>query len=63
MGTEILRLGDVRRGDVGVAGGKGANLGELLGRGFPVPPGFVVPAWACEEFFQAIEERSTIMKQ
>ena len=53
MGTEILRLGDVRRGDVGVAGGKG----------FSVPPGFVVPAWACEEFFQAIEERSTIMKQ
>ncbi|GAA1200973.1 PEP/pyruvate-binding domain-containing protein [Pseudonocardia alaniniphila] len=24
------------------AGGKGANLGELIGTGFPVPPGFVV---------------------
>jgi pyruvate,water dikinase len=55
MGTEILRLGDVRRGDVAVAGGKRANLGELLGKGFPVPPGFVVPARACEEFFQAID--------
>jgi len=54
MGTEILGLGDVRRGDVAVAGGKGANLGELVGKGFPVPPGFVVPARACEEFFQAI---------
>ncbi|MBW2618796.1 MAG: PEP/pyruvate-binding domain-containing protein, partial [Deltaproteobacteria bacterium] len=37
-----------------IAGGKGANLGELLGKGFPVPPGFIVPAQACEEFFQAI---------
>jgi pyruvate, water dikinase len=30
--------------DVLVAGGKGANLGELVRAGFPVPPGFVVTA-------------------
>jgi pyruvate,water dikinase len=30
--------------DVPVAGGKGANLGELTGAGLPVPPGFVVAA-------------------
>jgi pyruvate,water dikinase len=29
-----------------VAGGKGANLGELTGAGLPVPPGFVVTAQA-----------------
>jgi pyruvate, water dikinase len=28
-----------------VAGDKAANLGELSGAGFPVPPGFVVSAW------------------
>lgn len=28
--------------DVAAAGGKGANLGELVCGGFPVPPGFVV---------------------
>lgn len=28
--------------DRGLAGGKGANLGELVRAGFPVPPGFVV---------------------
>ena len=28
--------------DVEVAGGKGANLGELTHAGLPVPPGFVV---------------------
>ncbi|MBB5157569.1 phosphoenolpyruvate synthase [Saccharopolyspora phatthalungensis] len=30
--------------EVPVAGGKGANLGELTGAGLPVPPGFVVTA-------------------
>jgi pyruvate, water dikinase len=36
------------RADVGFAGGKGANLGELTAAGLPVPPGFVVgaPAYA-----------------
>src|SRR5689334_10729193 len=28
--------------DRNLAGGKGANLGELVRAGFPVPPGFVV---------------------
>ena len=40
----IWWLEDLRRRDVGAAGGKGANLGELTGAGFPVPPGFVVSA-------------------
>lgn len=39
--------------DVATAGGKGANLGELTGAGFPVPPGFVITAPA---YVQAIEE-------
>jgi pyruvate,water dikinase len=33
---------DLGIGDVGVAGGKGANLGELTTAGLPVPAGFVV---------------------
>ena len=35
-------LEEFGRGDVAVAGGKGANLGELVRAGFDVPPGFVV---------------------
>ena len=31
-----------RREDLALAGGKGANLGELLRAGFDVPPGFVI---------------------
>ncbi len=40
----VARLGEVGRADVPVAGGKGANLGELVRAGLPVPPGFVVLA-------------------
>ncbi len=36
--------------DVGIAGGKGANLGELTTAGIPVPPGFVVLASAYYEY-------------
>lgn len=32
----------LRRGDSAIAGGKGANLGELADAGLPIPPGFVV---------------------
>jgi pyruvate,water dikinase len=38
--------------DVGIAGGKGANLGEMINAGFPVPPGFVVTANA---YFKHLE--------
>ena len=46
----VLDLRQVGRGDVATAGGKGANLGEMIRNGFPVPPGFVVSAEACREF-------------
>lgn len=41
-------LADVRASDGATAGGKGANLGELVAAGFPVPRGFVLltPAYA-----------------
>ncbi len=41
------RLG---KGDAGIAGGKGASLGEMTQAGIPVPPGFVVLAGAFEKF-------------
>jgi pyruvate,water dikinase len=38
----VLPLHELGRRDLAVAGGKGANLGELVRAGFPVPAGFVV---------------------
>ena len=48
----ISWLNDVSKSDVAAVGGKGANLGELVRAGFPVPDGFVVRA---EAFFAALE--------
>ncbi len=42
----IRDFGELRRTDTALAGGKGANLGELQHAGFPVPPGFVITAAA-----------------
>jgi len=38
----IKWLSELSREDVLIAGGKGANLGEIYNSGFPVPPAFVV---------------------
>lgn len=51
--TRVLRLDSINRDQVSIAGGKGANLGELVQQGFPVPPGFVVTAEAYRNFVSA----------
>ncbi|NMR29316.1 PEP/pyruvate-binding domain-containing protein [Crystallibacter degradans] len=38
----VGRLAGFGAGDIALAGGKGANLGELIRTGFPVPDGFVI---------------------
>ncbi|MFD2350389.1 PEP/pyruvate-binding domain-containing protein [Nonomuraea ferruginea] len=38
----VLDLSQVHGGMLAEAGGKAANLGELIGAGLPVPPGWVV---------------------
>jgi len=38
--------------DVGLVGGKAANLGEMTNAGFPVPPGFVITAEAYSYFLE-----------
>ncbi|MFA6908426.1 MAG: PEP/pyruvate-binding domain-containing protein [Patescibacteria group bacterium] len=43
---------NISKKDVGIAGGKGASLGEMTGAGIPVPPGFVVTAQAFERFIE-----------
>lgn len=39
---EVGDLKDFGAGDLAAAGGKGANLGELLRIGLPVPAGFII---------------------
>jgi len=40
----IVDFKDVDKNDVGLVGGKGANLGEMISSGLPIPPGFIVTA-------------------
>ena len=42
MAPLTVRLADIDRGALASAGGKGANLGDLIRAGFPVPDGFVL---------------------
>lgn len=55
MGEEesmVLDFGEIRKDDVLVAGGKGANLGEMSGAGIAVPDGFVITADAYRAFLK-----------
>ncbi|WP_163993162.1 phosphoenolpyruvate synthase [Pyxidicoccus caerfyrddinensis] len=47
------------RGDTAIAGGKGANLGELTRAGLPVPRGFVITAAAFSASLEPIRARLT----
>src|SRR5215211_2707968 len=44
---------EIRKDDIALAGGKGANLGELSHAGLPVPPGFVITTAAYDTFVEA----------
>lgn len=48
----VVWFKDVGKDDVAYVGGKGANLGEMVQHGFPVPNGFIVTAQAYFAFIR-----------
>jgi pyruvate,water dikinase len=56
----IKRFEELTRADVGIAGGKGASLGEMTQAGIPVPPGFVVLTDAFERFLDETDLRQEV---
>lgn len=52
-GKYVVWFNEVDKKDVGLVGGKGANLGEMIQSGFPVPFGFVITA---KSYFYVIKE-------
>ena len=46
----IKWFSEIGKKDIPIAGGKGANLGEMYNSKFPVPPGFVITAQAYDYF-------------
>lgn len=63
MKKDIVWLDDVGKDDVGIVGGKGANLGELTKKNFPVPPAFIVTSGAYFSFLDSTDIRKTINKE
>ena len=50
MNRLVQPLSELSKTDMMLAGGKGANLGELLRAGFQVPPGFCITTGAYRQF-------------
>lgn len=50
LNVYISNFEQLNKKDISLAGGKGANIGELVRSGFPVPPGFVVTTAAYDRF-------------
>jgi pyruvate,water dikinase len=58
----ILSFEEVGKKDISLVGGKGANLGEMLRHGIPVPPGYVVTAPAYSYFLEQAQLKAPIQK-
>jgi len=50
----IMWFREIKKEDIPLVGGKGANLGEMVNEAFPVPQGFVITAQA---YFKFIKEK------
>jgi len=48
----VLPLSKIRKDDTEIVGGKGANLGEMISAGFPVPNGFALTVYAYDLFLR-----------
>jgi pyruvate, water dikinase len=51
----VVLFKDVSKEDIGLVGGKGANLGEMTRAGIPVPSGFIVTSAA---YFRFLDENN-----
>ncbi|MGL4669418.1 MAG: phosphoenolpyruvate synthase [Methanobacteriaceae archaeon] len=57
----VANFEDLNKEDIDVAGGKGANLGELTQAGIPVPPGFVITSKTYDKFMKETGVYSKVM--
>ncbi len=61
--AHILWFKDINKNDIPLVGGKGANLGEMVKAGIPVPDGFVVTAKAYFDFLSSTSIKKKIMTE
>ncbi len=58
----IVWFKEVDKDDIGLVGGKGANLGEMVKAGIPVPNGFIVTSEAYYHFLKVNKLKNKIKK-
>ena len=61
--AHILPFNKLRKFDIPLVGGKGANLGEMVYAGIPVPDGFVVTAKAYFDFLKSTSLKEKILTE
>jgi pyruvate,water dikinase len=60
---DIVWLNEISKKDVPIAGGKGANLAEMYNSKFPVPPAFVITAYAFKNFIEVTGLKNKILDE
>lgn len=58
---QIVWFEEVDKEDIGLVGGKGANLGEMVNASIPVPYGFIITAQAYFDFIEKAGIKNKIM--
>ena len=56
----IKTFTQISKADTGIAGGKGASLGEMIQAGIPVPGGFVILSNAFDRFIEETDLNAEI---
>lgn len=59
--TYVAWFKDLNKDSLGVAGGKGMNLGIMYNLNLPVPPGFVVTAQTYKEFIEKTQIKEKLL--
>ena len=54
---------ELNKNSIAIAGGKGANLGEMYNLSLPIPPGFVVTAQTYQQFTERTKIKDKILDQ
>lgn len=63
MGALVVPFAQIGSGDVLIAGGKGASLGEMTRAGIPVPPGAVVTTEAFRMAMASIDPEGSLQRR
>ncbi|MFC1801372.1 phosphoenolpyruvate synthase [Nanoarchaeota archaeon] len=59
--TYVAWFKELSKDSIEIAGGKGANLGQMWNNKFPIPPGFVVTAPTYKEFVEKTQIQDKIL--